>query len=403
MGRGAAYLNCRGKNPKSHSENAALYRQNDMQQLLKIMVGVVALAAAWQLGPRDTAQQSPVTAAEPARPTTTVNGGGQFKGMAIQLHGGADVYDKYNRLIPEIAGLGADTVLLVVHGWQEHAGSMDLHIDARKTAEPTALGKLCDLATAHGLRIILMPVVLLDAPRNNEWRGKIIPAGHDWDAWFKRYNNFIQHFAKIAEKHRVAVLMVGSELIKTEVYTDRWKKIIQEVRQNFRGKLGYSSNWDHYQTSKIGFWGDLDYVGMTTYYELAGGPNPKMEEIDGNWAKIKREILAFQREVRKPIIFTEVGWCSQEGAAKEGWNYYAHQKATENGHLEQLNLYQSFIRTWASQSGIGGIIWWEWDTTPGGKDDYGYTPRGKPAEAILRELFSRQPGATLTDQPGSRR
>ncbi|MEK6644451.1 MAG: hypothetical protein AABZ08_11140 [Planctomycetota bacterium] len=374
-----------------------------MQYAIKILIAFVAVAVAWNVGPTDVAQNPPMTVADPARGMQSVATTGQFKGMAVQLHGGADVYEKYHRLIPEIAQLGADSVLFVVHGWQEHAGSMDLHIDARKTADPVELGKLCDLATAHGLRIILMPVVLLDAPRNNEWRGKIIPAGHDWDAWFKRYNTFIQHFAKLAEKHKVAVLMVGSELIKTEVYTDRWKKIIQEVRQNYRGKLGYSSNWDHYQTSKIGFWGELDYIGMTTYYELAGGPNPKVEEIDSNWGKIKREILAFQREVKKPIIFTEVGWCSQEGAAKEGWNYYASQKATENGHREQLNLYQSFIRTWAGQPGIGGIIWWEWDPTPGGKDDFGYTPRGKPAEAILRELFAQQPGAVLSDQPGGGR
>jgi hypothetical protein len=245
-----------------------------------------------------------------------------------------------------------------------------------------------------------MPVVLLDAPRNNEWRGKIIPANHDWDAWFKRYNTFIQHFATIAERHKAEVLMVGSELIKTETYTDRWKRIIQEVRQNYRGKLGYSANWDHYQTSKIGFWNELDYVGMTSYYELAHGPNPKREEVDQNWAAIKREILTFQREVRKPIIFTEVGWCSQEGAAHEGWNYYANQKATEAGQLEQAMLYEAFIDCWAREPAVGGIIWWEWDETGGGKTDFNYTPRAKLAEQVMRRHFARNSPGDLADKPG---
>lgn len=370
-----------------------------MQAALKILIAFAAIAIAWRAGdPSLTPQRSSKPVNEPVQQIRTVTAQGQFNGMAVQLHGGTDVYDKYHSLIPEIAALGSDTVLFVVHGWQEHAGTLDLHIDARKTADAKELGRLCDLAKSQGLRIILMPVVLLDVPRNNEWRGKIVPPNHDWDGWFKRYNDFIQHFAKIAEAHQVDVFMVGSELIKTEVYTDRWRRIIQEVRQNFRGKLGYSANWDHYQTNKIAFWNNLDYVSMTTYYELAKGKNPPREEVDANWAAIKKEIFAFQREVKKPIIFTEVGWCSQDGAAHEGWNYYANQKATDSGLLEQAMLYESFIRTWAAEPTVGGIIWWEWDSTPGGPGDYGYTPRGKPAEQVLRQLFMRRKGEQSADR-----
>ncbi len=313
---------------------------------------------------------------------------GPFRGMAIQLHAGANVYDEYKSLIPEVADLGADTVLLVVHGWQTHAGTLDLHFSPQRTPSIEGVGKLLDLAAMHGLRRILMPVVLLKNPRNGEWRGKIVPPGHDWDAWFKRYRQFLNIWADLAEKHKVEVFMVGSELIKTEAYTDRWREVIRDVRQHYRGKLGYSSNWDHYQTSKIGFWGDLDFVGMTTYYKLAKQPNPDIAEIDANWARIKREILTFQESVSKPILFTEVGWCSQEGAAKEGWNYYGNQNATDAGRREQAILYESFMKAWTHEPSVGGIIWWEWDRSAGGNDDYGYTPRGKLAEAILRMWFA---------------
>jgi hypothetical protein len=326
--------------------------------------------------------------------------------MAVQLYGGQGIYDAYHHLIPQVADLGANTVLFVVHGWQEHAGTNDLHLDANKTANAEDIGRLCDLAAANGLRTILMPVVLLTHPRNTEWRGRIVPADHAWDVWFKRYTRFIMHFAKLAEQHKVELLMVGSELIKTEVHTERWRRVIAEVRQNYRGKLGYSANWDHYQTTKIGFWDDLDYVGMTSYYELAEGPNPTIEEIDANWAGFKEDIETFQRKVNKPIIFTEVGWCSQEGAAHEGWNYYANQKASEAGHQEQARLYESFMKNWSNEPGVGGIIWWEWSTDRGGADDFNYTPRGKPAEALLRrwfagEIYPRDAGAQDTAERAS--
>lgn len=361
-----------------------------MESVLKIAVLCAALLIGWQAtkqppAPHESPALSRETAAHPSNPRLR---DGPYRGMAVQLHGGTDVYDRYRGLIPEIADLGADTVLFVVHGWQEHGGSLDLHIHPRKTASPHALGLLCDDARAAGLDVILMPIVLLEHPRNKEWRGRIVPEGHNWDEWFRRYTRFIVHFARIAEEHRVAVLMVGSELIKTEAYTDRWVKVIEEVRQNYRGALGYSANWDHYQPAKIGFWPQLDCVGMTTYYELASGPNPEPEEVDRNWSRFKKEILAFQAEIEKPIIFTEVGWCSQEGAAHEGWNYYANQKATPQGHREQTLLYEAFIRAWGAEPAVGGIIWWEWNDFGGGMDDFNYTPRGKPAEAVLRKWFA---------------
>ncbi len=321
----------------------------------------------------------------------------RLNGLAIQLHGGMNIFEEYHRLIPEVAELGADTVLFVVHGWQTHAGSLDLHIDEERSAHPDGLGQLLDLAAMHGLRRILMPVVLLKQPRNGEWRGKIVPPGHNWDEWFRRYRMFVGRYADIAEQHGVEMFMVGSELIKTESYTGRWREVIADVRSRYRGKLGYSANWDHYQTSKIGFWPELDYVGMTSYYELAKKSRPKIDEIDENWERIKKNILAFQREVQKPIIFTEVGWCSQEGAAHEGWNYYANPKATEEGHREQAILYQSFLRNWTDVPGVGGIIFWEWTTCRGGKDDYNYTPRGKLAETILRLWFANEREKTQSE------
>ncbi|MBX3397005.1 MAG: hypothetical protein KF841_16745 [Phycisphaerae bacterium] len=372
--------------------------------VLNMFLVVVALSTAWRVahlpdrqppGVADgrTARTDSVAVIEPTPSTAPARlplSNGQFRGMAIQLHGGDDVYENYHRLIPEVAELGADTVLFVVHGWQTHAGSLDLHLSPQRTAAAKDFGRLLDLAALHGLRRIVMPIVLLKNPRGGEWRGKIAPPGHDWDAWFSRYRQFMVHWADLCEKHNVEVLMVGSELIKAEAYTSRWRETIQEIRQHFRGKLGYSSNWDHYQTDKIGFWGDLDYVGMTTYYKLAHGPNPEIGEIDANWDRIKREILAFQKEVNKPILFTEVGWCSQEGAAKEGWNYYAKQEATEGGRQEQARLYQSFMKAWTDEPCVGGIIWWEWDRSEGGKADYNYTPRGKLAETILRMWFANR-------------
>jgi hypothetical protein len=112
------------------------------------------------------------------------------------------------------------------------------------------------------------------------------------------------------------------------------------------------------------------------------------------WAPIKRNILKWQDKIDKPLLFTEAGWCSQEGTTIEPWNYYYRQEATPAGLEEQRRCYRAFMDTWKNVPQVGGVIWWEWTNSEGGSEDYNYTPKGKPAEQELREWFqsvSRRP------------
>lgn len=359
-----------------------------MNTVFKIVVTGAALLAAVLLmqGP-SAAPRARDNAAASAAPV-----GATFRpchGLSIQLHGTSETVPIYERLVDEVAALGADTVMFVSHGWQTHAGTADLHLDAAHSPSLADLARLCRRARSRGLRVVIMPVVLLSSPRNTEWRGQINPTA-GWDEWFKRYTQFILEHARVCEAENVDLLMIGSELIKAEQYTDRWRQLIAEVRQFYRGKLGYSANWDHYTTDKIGFWPQLDCVGMTSYYTLASGPRPTLEEVLGRWAPIKQRILKFAAQVRKPIIFTEAGWCSQEGAAYESWNYYHNQKATVAGHQEQATCYRAFMQTWENTPEVAGTLWWEWTGEEGGPNNFNYTPKGKPAERLLREWFARQ-------------
>ena len=127
---------------------------------------------------------------------------------------------------------------------------------------------------------------------------------------------------------------------------------------------------------------------MTTYYKLADKKNPTVDEIIAYWRPIHREVTAWQRRVDKPLLLTEVGWCSQEGAAMAPWNYYQNMKATPAGHEEQRRLYEAFLQVWDNSPGLLGVCWWEWTSAPGGPGDFNYTPRNKPAEHILRRWFA---------------
>jgi hypothetical protein len=308
-------------------------------------------------------------------------------------------------LLGQIADLGADAVLISNAGYQEHAGSESFKIDPKVTPSPEQWEEIFKIAHDNGLRVILMPIILLSDPRGTEWRGVINPP--NWDDWMEQYREFLLYFARIAAKSKVEVFMVGSELISAEknVHVDKWRELIREVRRVFPGKLSYSSNWDHYKI--VEFWDELDLIGMTSYYKLSAEPKPSLETLVDAWRPIRRGLLKWQAEVGKPLLFTEVGWCSQEGTSIEPWNYYHNQTPTAAGHEEQARCYRAFMETWkddfkkGKDSPVGGAVWWEWMNVPGGPDDYNYIPKGKPAEAELREWFAkaRQNRAAVAQKP----
>ncbi len=283
-----------------------------LSAFLAAMAGMVGFKAA------NSGQDS---AAHPAR-TTVAN---EFKGMTLQIHSPEEAQIA-TKLIDEIARTKVNTLSLVLAGYQECANSTSIFIDIRRVPTDDQLRKLIRYAHDKGLHVTLMPIVLLENPRDGEWRGKINPEGGRWDDWWERYTNFILHYARIAADTDVELFAVGSELISTEQQTDRWKALIEKVRNMpFRGRLTYSANWDHYKVPQ--FWDKLDIIGMTTYYELTGGKQPTEDVLLASWNRIKKEILDWQAKSKnpRPLLFTEVGWPNQKTAAEFPWDYYRAQ------------------------------------------------------------------------------
>jgi hypothetical protein len=314
--------------------------------------------------------------------STTVPAGLPYRGIAMQIQR-VDWIDKYEKSMDEIADVGADTVLLVIDSRQENGSSSHIYLDMRMTPTPDQLSELIDHAKKLKLRVILMPIVLLDNPRGNEWRGTLKP--DSWEDWFDSYRDMITQFAWIAQGHGVDVLVVGSELVSAEPKVDQWTKTINKVREIYKGNLTYSANWDHY--TSLPFWDQLDLIGMNSYYKLGENKDVPVKEIEDRWRKIQSNILDFQQQTKKPILFLEAGWCSLENAASAPWDY-TQQDLPEDDDL-QKRLYEGFFNVWYGNPHLGGFMMWEWP--PGDAEPKGYTPKGKPAEKVLRDWMAKKP------------
>jgi hypothetical protein len=300
-----------------------------------------------------------------------------------------DWIDKYIKSIDEVAGLGADGVKFVVDTRQETVRSTRIFLDMRMTPTPDQLGTLIKHAKDKGLKVILMPIVLLDNPQGMDWRGKIDPdpTYGGWDEWFENYRKVLTHFAWIAQTHGVDIFVVGSEFISAEPKVAEWTKTIQEVRKTFKGRITYSSNWDHYTAVK--FWDQLDLICMNSYWKFGdekSNPNPTVEQIVTRWKQIQDDLLPWVRQQGKPLLFSEIGWFSQKNVAYEPWDYTREQPLD----LElQRKLYEGFFQAWWGNPDLGGFSIWEWPPDNGGPKDTGYTPKGKPAEQVIKEWLGK--------------
>ncbi len=149
----------------------------------------------------------------------------------------------------------------------------------------------------------------------------------------------------------------------------------------YRGKLLYSANWDHYES--VSFWERVDFVGVNAYWELTKDDDASEASLVKAWAPIKTKLVAYAAKQKKPLVITEVGYTSQDGAATHPWDYASTAKVDLE---EQRRAYQAFVDAWGDEQTLAGVYWWLW-YGDGGKDDKGYTPRGKPAEKVLRGFY----------------
>jgi len=303
-------------------------------------------------------------------------------GVALSLHS-QDPHFSYAPILKEIRATGATEVSLLVHFYQENSVTSKPSRHLLKTPSDARLLEAIRSGRELGLRVFVMPILLLEKPRKDDWRGNIKPP--KWKPWFAAYRKEIVHFARLAERGGAALFSVGSELSSTEVQLADWRRIIKEVSAVFSGRLTYSANWDHYD--QVGFWGQLDVMGISGYYELTNSTTPKRDVLVDAWREVQRKILAWRKAaaVKAPLIFTEVGYASQDGCASKPWNYYL----TDKIDLEEQKLcYEVFIEVWDRHPALAGVFFYEW-WGKGGSKDPRYTPKGKPAEQVMRSWFTR--------------
>jgi hypothetical protein len=289
------------------------------------------------------------------------------------------------KMVDEIAETGASHVSIIVQWGQPNVHASKVAPYPGETTADAVVRSVMQRARARGLRVLLFPILWVEKRSIGEWRGTLAPT--DLDAWWVSYRRFILHYARMASEEGASIFSVGSELASHEAEEVRWRRLIGEVRGVFAGRLLYSANWDHY--AAVPFWDAVDLIGLTAYYRLTDRNDASEAELTAAWGKIKTKLLKWQATIKRPILFTELGYPSLDGGARAPWDY---TQGTAMDHEEQRRALAAFTETWAGERALAGVFFWNWWGPSDGQNTW-YTIKGKPAEKVVRRWYAR-PHAT---------
>jgi len=323
-----------------------------------------------------------------ATPPAATKKSEQVRGFSLQLFDSTpEGTENYLKSLDELADMGCTWVNLVIAARQDNVKSEVVQFNEMNVPSEANTKRIITRAKSLGMGVMFMPIVLLNNAGAKDWRGVIDPP--NWDNWFASYTSFITRMARLSQSVDVDIFCVGSELLSTEPMRDRWIDTIAQIRQVYKGKLTYSSNWDHYDTDKGGpsFWDQLDYIGMNNYNELAKNPGASAADLAKAWAPIKQDILKFVAKQKKPFMFTEVGWHNLVNTIAQPWNYVAEGPIDLQ---EQLRAYESFVKAWQGvpKDQFMGAFVWEWRR--GSKpDEHGsYSLQGTPSLDVVKQWMT---------------
>ena len=286
----------------------------------------------------------------------------------------------------QIASTGANWAGVLVTWYMDSRDSSEIAPGFLRTPADDALVQAIREMHGLGLRVMLKPHVdVLDGT----WRGAIDPA--DEAAWFASYTAFITFYARLAEANGIEMFCIGTELatLTGARHAGAWAQVIAGVRSVYKGSLTYAANsvtaGDEF--TSVAFWPQLDVAGLDAYTPLTDSVRPEVSDLVRGWSTNRNGedmVAAFrnwQRSHGKPVIFTELGYRSADGANRAPWDFTAEAPFDAQ---EQADCYEAAFRVWTREPWMQGIFWWSWSVPPPGPVDTDYTPRNKPAEAILR-------------------
>jgi hypothetical protein len=273
-------------------------------------------------------------------------------------------------------------------------------------------------ARAINLNIALFPQPHFDTAASDFWSSAPRDANW-WNSWFDHYRAFAVHYADLANLTGSQALVIGGDWIApalpngkladgnpSGVPADaeaRWKSVIAEVRQHFRGIVIFALPYDTSVISApIGILSDVDAVYLLWFAKLSDQASPnKTELLDEIGRLLDNNVAPVQTQVNKPIIIglsypssthSATGCIPDGNGGCEYWTALNRPNPdlnTVNLDLQQqVDIYDAVFNAINGRTWVTGLISRGY-FAPAALQDKSASIHGKPTADLLWYWFPR--------------
>lgn len=256
-------------------------------------------------------------------------------------------------------------------------------------------------AHAAGLKVLLVPHLWVES---GEWRALIDPGDDEaWRRWAVSYRKFVEAWAEVAAEGQADMMSVGVEQ-RSWVTTRRavlYGDVIEAVRARYDGPLTYSANWDDVEDSVI--LGQLDVIGINAFYPLAEREGASFEQQRAGGQRVAARVRALGERWARPVLFSEIGYTTRADPAVKPWEWPDGMQNVKIDQGAQADAYAALTAPLLDLPGFVGFFVWRLYADPDDtsqEDEWGFSPRGKLAELVLRDAFAARWASDPLRVPG---
>lgn len=295
-----------------------------------------------------------------------------------------------DRTMREANRLGATWVSITPFGrvWDLESVGVDPTFEAPFEDNKRAVERAIEQAHRAGLKVLLVPHLWVET---GGWRALIDPkTDAGWERWAASYREFLLSWARVARDNDVEMLSVGVEL-RSWVTTTRapsFSAIIEDVRNIYPGLLTYAANWDDVHQTVI--LGDLDVIGINAFYPLTDVERASLGQLVQGGTNVAKKLRDLSHAWQKPILFTEIGYTTRPDPALKPWEWPDHMTDVVVDEAAQADAYWGLLAPLVDEEWFAGFFVWRMYADPDDMSqeaEWGFSPRGKEAELVLRDAF----------------
>ncbi len=297
----------------------------------------------------------------------------------------------YARTLDECVTMGARWVSITPFGRVADLSGrgVDPSFEQPFSENREAVRRAVDMAHARGLSVMLVPHLWVES---GGWRAEIDPrTDAGWAQWATSYGAFVRDWAALAEQTHVDLFSAGVEL-RSWVTTSRapsFAALIRELRTIYRGPITYSANWDDVDDTLV--LRELDVIGINAFYPLADKDGAPFASLLEGGRRVRARVRALAELWQKPVLFTEIGYTTRPDPAIRPWEWPDAMTGVRIDEVAQADAYRALLAPLLEEPLFMGFFVWRVYADP---DDvsqeagWGFSPRGKLAELVMRDAFS---------------